>query len=188
MLTVMMATIPSMAVFFFFLHGYSPMSLLSDLNTGPKVFHSKIPQEIKNSKILFRKKIPVVDSSTKHIAKIEKGLSNEKKAVPSQQNLTPPEQREQMQKTDLRQPVESPESNGKTPQLAKAIPSQPIFRLPEQRDPERETGLYQPLESPLKNETTHSWRKQGYLRQLSHNLEKANRTRRPNLTRPQNCN
>ena len=39
-----------LAVFLFYTHGNTPMSLLSDLKADPKVFHSKIPQEFKNSK------------------------------------------------------------------------------------------------------------------------------------------
>ena len=42
-----------LAVFLLYTHGNTPMSLLSDLKAAPKVFHSKIPQEFKNSKNLI---------------------------------------------------------------------------------------------------------------------------------------
>ena len=144
-----------LAAFVFYTHRNPPISLLSDLKIGPNVFHSKIPEERKNTNNLFRQKIPVEDKPVKQIVKkIENVPLVEKKAVPSQPNFTPPEQREPKQETDLRQPLESPIKDEIIPQLAKAAPSQPIVALPEQREQNQGTGLDQPLESPVKDETT----------------------------------
>ncbi len=150
-----------LVVFVFNTHRNPPISLLSDLKTGPKIFHSKIPAEINLAKNLFREKIPVVEKSAKQITKIENVPTIEKKTMPSQPNFAAPEPREPKQKTGLDQPLESPKENETTPQLAKAVPPQAIVALPEQRYPQQDTGHGQPLESPKKNEATPQLAKAG---------------------------
>jgi septal ring-binding cell division protein DamX len=143
-----------LAVFVFYSHRNALMSLLSDLKTGPKIFHTKIPEEIRVAQNLFRGKIPAVDQPLKPPTKIENMPPVEKKAVPSQPIVAPPEISEPPQKAELVQPVETQTKIETTPPMAQAVLSEPIIAPPEQIEPLRETALPQPIESSIINETT----------------------------------
>jgi septal ring-binding cell division protein DamX len=143
-----------LAVFVFYSHRNALMSLLSDLKTGPKIFHTKIPEEIRVAQNLFRGKIPAVDQPLKPPTKIENMPPVEKKAVPYQPIVAPPEISEPPQKAELVQPVETQTKIETTPPMAQAVLSEPIIAPPEQIEPLRETALPQPIESSIINETT----------------------------------
>jgi septal ring-binding cell division protein DamX len=143
-----------LALFVFYPHRNAPMSLLSNLKAGPKIFHTKIPEEIKIAQNLFHGKIPAVDQPVKPPTKIESLPPVEKKAVLSQPIAAPPEISELQQKTELVQPVETQTKIETTPPMAQAVLSEPIIAPPEQIEPLRETALPQPIESPIINETT----------------------------------
>jgi len=128
--------------------------LLSDFKIGPKVFRTKIPEEIKIVQNLFHGKIPVVDQSVKPPIKNERMPPVEKKAVPSQPTDAAPEKSEPQREAELVQPVESQTKIETTPSVAEVAPSQPVIAAPEQIEPLRETALPQPMESPIVNETT----------------------------------
>ena len=143
-----------LAVFVFYSHRNALMSLLSDLKTGPKLFHTKIPEEIRIAQNLFHGKIPAVAQPVKPPTKIESMPPVEKKAVSSQPILAPPEITEPQQKTELVQPVETQTKIETTPSMAKAVPSQPTETPPEKNEPRRETELVRPVETQTKIETT----------------------------------
>jgi septal ring-binding cell division protein DamX len=142
-----------LAVFVFYPQRTGPMSLLSDLKTGPKVFRTKIPEEIKIAQSLFRGKIPAVDQPVKLPTKIESMPPVEKKAVPSQPIVAPPEQIKPLQGTALPQPKETPIINETTPPVAKAVPSQPIDAPSEESELRQETEPHPPAEPQTKIET-----------------------------------
>jgi len=142
-----------LAVFVFHPYRNAPISLLSDLKTGPKVFRTKIQEEIKISQNLFRRKIPAVDQPLKPSIKIEHIPSVEKKAVPSQPIVAPPEKSEPQQETELVRPAETQTKIETTPPLAKAVPSQPIVAPPEKSEPQQETEPHLPTEPQTKVET-----------------------------------
>jgi DamX protein len=143
-----------LAVFVFYSHRNALMSLLSDLKTGPKIFHTKIPEEIRIAQNLFRGKIPAVDQPLKPPTKIENMPPVEKKAVPSQPIVAPPEISEPPQKAELVQPLETQTKIETTPPVAQAVPSQPTDTPPEKNEPRRETELVRPVETQTKIETT----------------------------------
>jgi septal ring-binding cell division protein DamX len=128
-----------LAVSVFHPYRNAPISMLSDFKTGPKVFRTKIPEEIKIAQNLFRRKIPVVDQPVKPPTKIERIPSVEKKAVPSQPLVAPPEKSELQQETKLVQPAETQTKIETTPALSKAVPSQPTVAPPEKSEPRQET-------------------------------------------------
>jgi len=142
-----------LAVLVFYPYRNAPLSLLSGLKTGPKVFRTKIPEEIKMAQNLFRGKIPAVDLPVKSPTKIESMPPDGKKAVPSQPNVAPPEISEPQQKTGLVQPIETKTMIETTPPMAKAVPSQPTEAPPEISEPQQKTDLVQPLETQTKIET-----------------------------------
>jgi septal ring-binding cell division protein DamX len=114
-----------LAVLVFYPYRNAPLSLLSGLKTGPKVFRTKIPEEIKMAQNLFHGKIPAVDLPVKSPTKIESMPPDGKKAVPSQPIVAPSEISEPQQKTDLVQPLETQTKIETAPPVAKAVPSQP---------------------------------------------------------------
>jgi len=141
-----------LAVSVFHPYRNAPISMLSDFKTGPKVFRTKIPEEIKIAQNLFRRKIPVVDQPVKPPTKIERIPSVEKKAVPSQPLVAPPEKSELQQETKLVQPAETQTKIETTPALAKAVPSQPTVAPPEKSEPQQETEPHPPVEPQTKVE------------------------------------
>jgi DamX protein len=143
-----------LAVFVFHPYRNASISLLSDFKTGPKVFRTKISEEIKIAQNLFRGKIPAVDQPVKPPTKIERIPSVEIKSVPSQPIVSPPEKSEPQQETKLVQPAETQTKIETTPLLAKAVPSRPTVALPEKSEPRQETELVRPVESQTKIETT----------------------------------
>jgi septal ring-binding cell division protein DamX len=141
-----------LAVSVFHPYRNAPISMLSDFKTGPKVFRTKIPEEIKIAQNLFRRKIPVVDQPVKPPTKIERIPSVEKKAVPSQPLVAPPEKSELQQETKLVQPAETQTKIETTPAPAKAVPSQPTVAPPEKSEPQQETEPHPPVEPQTKVE------------------------------------
>jgi len=135
-----------LAVFVFYSHRNALMSLLSDLKTGPKIFHTKIPEEIRIAQNLFRGKIPAVDQPLKPPTKIENMPPVEKKAVPSQPIVAPPEISEPPQKAELVQPVETQTKIETTPPMAQAVPSLPTRAPSEQREPQQKIESHPPAE------------------------------------------
>lgn len=138
-LAVLIACI-SLVIFVFYPRFNSPMALLSNLKNGPKVFRTKIPEEINNAANIHRGKIPAVSQPVKQ-------------APPSQPTIAVPEQDEPKKETDLHTPIEPKIANVKKPTVAKVVPSQPVIALPEQGDPEQETEPRLPKESPTITET-----------------------------------
>jgi DamX protein len=143
-----------LAVFVFHPYRNAPMSLLSDLKTGPKVFRTKIPEEVKFAQNLFRRKIPAVDQPVKPSTKIEHIPSVEKKAVPSLPIVAPPEKSEPQQETELVRPAETQTKIETTPPLAKVAPSQQTDAPSEKSEPRQETELVRPVETQTKIEPT----------------------------------
>ena len=143
-----------LAVFVFDLHRNAPMSLLSGLKTGPKVFHTKIPEEIKIAQNLFRKKIQAVEQPVKPPTKMESRPPVEKKAVPSQPTDAPLEMSELQRETEPVQPAETQTKIETTPPVAKAVPSQLTDAQLEISEPQQETEPVQPAETHTKIETT----------------------------------
>ena len=141
-----------LAVFVFYSHRNALMSLLSDLKTGPKIFHTKIPEEIRVAQNLFRGKIPAVDQPLKPPTKIENMPPVEKKAVPSQPIVAPPEISEPPQKAELVQPVETQTKIETTPPMAQAVPSLPTRAPSEQREPQQKIESHPPAEPQTKIE------------------------------------
>ncbi len=137
-----------LAVFVFHRYRNASISLLSDFKTGPKVFRTKIPEEIKIAQNLFRRKIPVVDQPVKPPTKIERIPSVEIKSVPSQPIVALPEKSEPQQETEPQTKIET------TTPTAKAVPSQQIDAPPEETEPRRDTEPVEPVESQTKVETT----------------------------------
>jgi len=142
-----------LAVFVFYSHRNALMSLLSDLKTGPKIFHTKIPEEIRVAQNLFRGKIPAVDQPLKLPTKIENMPPVEKKAVPSQPIVAPSEISKPQQETELVRPLETQTKIETAPPMAKAVPFQPTEALSEISEPQQETELVQPLETQTRIET-----------------------------------
>jgi septal ring-binding cell division protein DamX len=141
-----------LAVFVFYSHRNALMSLLSDLKTGPKIFHTKIPEEIRVAQNLFRGKIPAVDQPLKPPTKIENMPPVEKKAVPYQPIVAPPEISEPPQKAELVQPVETQTKIETTPPMAQAVPSLPSRAPSEQREPQQKIESHPPAEPQTKIE------------------------------------
>jgi len=141
-----------LAVFVFYSHRNALMSLLSDLKTGPKIFHTKIPEEIRIAQNLFRGKIPAVDQPLKPPTKIENMPPVEKKAVPYQPIVAPPEISEPPQKAELVQPVETQTKIETTPPMAQAVPSLPTRAPSEQREPQQKIESHPPPEPQTKIE------------------------------------
>ena len=142
-----------LAVFVFYPYRNAPLSLLSDLKTGPKVFRTKIPEEIKMVQNLFRGKIPAVDRPLKPPTKTVSLSPVAEKAVSSQPTDAAPEKSAVMQEPALAQPVESQPKVETAPPVAEAVPSDPIMAPPEQTVPLLEAASSQPIESPIINET-----------------------------------
>ena len=143
-----------LAVFVFYPHRNAPMSLLSNLKTGPKIIHTKIPEELRIAQNVFRGKIPTVDQPANPPTKIESVPPVEKEAVPSQPIVASPVISEPQQKTELVRPVETQTRIETTPPMAQAVPSQPTETPPENAEPRRETELVRPTETQSKIETT----------------------------------
>lgn len=129
-----------LVVFFFYPWRDTPMTRLSNLKRGPKVFRTKIPEAINNATNLYRGKITVVDQPLKQ-------------ELPPQPTIAVPDQGHPKKETDFHTPIEPKIANVKKPPVAKVVPSQPVIALPEQGDPEQETEPRPPKESPTITET-----------------------------------
>ena len=143
-----------LAVFVFYPYRNAPLSFFSDLKTGPKIFRTKIPGEVKIAQNIFRGKIPAVDKPVKPPTKIERTPPVEKKAVPSQPSDAPPVKSEALQEPAPVQPVESQTKIETASPEAEAALSEPITAPLEQIEPLPEAASSQPVESPMINETS----------------------------------
>jgi hypothetical protein len=81
-----------LAFFVFYPHRYATMPLLSDLKAAPKVFRTKISEEIFIAQNFFRGKIPVVDQTAKMPKNNNRRPPVDKKAVPTLASVARPEQ------------------------------------------------------------------------------------------------
>ena len=143
-----------LVIFVFYPHFKTPLALLLKSKSGPKVFRTKIPEDIKISQNLFRGKISAFDPPVELPTKIESMPPVEKKEAPSQPIVSPPEQSKPRRETAYVQPVESQTMIETTPPLAKAASSQSTDAPPEQNELRQENEPHPPGESQTKFETT----------------------------------
>lgn len=129
----------SLVILVFYPRFNSPIALSSNLKNGPKVFRTKIPEEINDAANIHRGKIPAVSQPVK-------------KALPSQPTIAVPGQDEPKKETDLHAPIEPKIANVTKPPVAKVVPSQPVIALPERGDSKQKTKPRLPTESPTINE------------------------------------
>ena len=134
-----------LAVFVFYPHRYAALSLLSDLKTGPKVFRTKMPEEILIAQNFFRGKFPVVNQSVKIPAETESLPPVEKKAVPTLPSVALPEQKEPKQETELFQPLEIQTKFGTTLPLPTLMPTQSTDASSEKNEPQQEFETHPPV-------------------------------------------
>jgi len=125
---------------------------LSDLKAGPRVFRTKIPEEILIAQNFFRGKFPVVNQPVKIPAKIESLPPVEKKVVPTQPFVALPEQREPQQETELALPLEIQTKIETTPPLTTAVPTQSADLSSEKSELQQEIAPYPPAEPQTKIE------------------------------------
>jgi septal ring-binding cell division protein DamX len=142
-----------LALFVFYPHRYATLSFLSDFKADPKVFRTKIPEEILIAQNFFRGKFPVVNQPAKTPAKIERLSPVEKKEVPFPPIVAPPKQSYLRRENAFGQPVESQIMIETSPPLAKAVPSQSTDSPPEQSEPRQETKPHSPVELQKNFET-----------------------------------
>jgi hypothetical protein len=142
-----------LALLVFYPHRYATLSLLSDLKAGPKVFRTKIPEDILIAQNFFRGKFPVVNQPVEIPTKNESLSPVEKKAVPTLPSVELPEQREPNQETGLALPFEIQSKIETTPPLTTAVPTQSADLSSEKIDPPQEIAPYPPVEPQTKIET-----------------------------------
>ncbi len=143
-----------LAAFVFYPDRKSPLSLLKDLKPGPKVFRTKISEDLKVAQNLFRQKIPTSDHPLQSHTEIEIIPPVEKNTELSQPTFILPEKREEQKETD---PSELLQPQGKIetplPVAEKSVPSQPTAVSPEKRGPQKETEPDEPSQLQTKSET-----------------------------------
>jgi hypothetical protein len=137
-----------LALFVFYPLRYAPLSLLSDLKAGPKVFRTKIPEEILIAQNFFRGKFPVVNQPVKIPKKIESQPRIEKKVVKTQPFVALPEQREPNQETELALPLGIQTKIETTPPLTTAVPTQSADLSSEKIEPPQEIDPNPPAVVP----------------------------------------
>jgi septal ring-binding cell division protein DamX len=135
-----------LGIFLFSPQRNTPISLLSDLKAGPKVFRTNIPETIIIAQNFFRGKITVVVQPNTHPAKIKSLPPVEKKAGLTQPIVAPPEHREPQQETELSQPLEIQTKFGTTPPLPTLVPTQSTDASSEKNEPQQEFGINPPVE------------------------------------------
>ena len=143
-----------LAVFVFDAHRTAPISLLSALKIGPKVFRKKLPEEIKIAQNLFRGKIPAVDQPVNPQTKIENMPPVEKTTGSSPPIVAAPEKNELQGESELDRRAESQITFETTPAVLKAMPSQSTFAPPEKDEPRRDNKPDRRAESQITIETT----------------------------------
>ena len=143
-----------LAVFVFDAHRTAPISLLSALKIGPKVFRKKLPEEIKIAQNLFRGKMPAVDQPVNPQTKIESMPPVEKTTWPSQLVVAAPEKNELRGESELDRRAEPQIAVETAPAVVKAVPSQPTDAPPEKDEPRRESEPDQSAGSQITIETT----------------------------------
>ena len=143
-----------LAVFVFDAHRTAPISLLSALKIGPKVFRKKLPEEIKIAQNLFRRKMPAVDPPVNPQTKIESMPPVEKTTWPSQPVVAAPEKNELRGESELDRRAEPQIAVETAPAVVKAVPSQPTDAPPEKDEPQRESEPDQSAGSQITIETT----------------------------------
>jgi septal ring-binding cell division protein DamX len=141
-----------LALFVIYPHRYATLSMLSDLKAGPKVFRTKIPEEILIAQNFFRGKFPVVNQPENIPTKIESLPPVEKKIVLAQTFVAPPEQKEPNQETELALPFEIQTKIEMTPPLTTAVPTQSADLSSEKSEPQQEIAPYPPAEPQTKIE------------------------------------
>jgi septal ring-binding cell division protein DamX len=141
-----------LALLVFYPHRYATLSLLSDLKAGPKVFRTKIPEDILIAQNFFRGKFPVVNQPVEIPTKNESLSPVEKKAVPTLPSVALPEQREPNQETGLALTLEIQTKIETTPPLTTAVPTQSADLSSEKIEPPQEIAPYPPAEPQTKIE------------------------------------
>jgi septal ring-binding cell division protein DamX len=129
------------------------LSSSSEFKPGPKVYRTKMPQEIKTAKNLYRAKISAAAQPLKQSTNTESMPSVEKKTVPSQPVVERNEQKKPMQATGLAEPTESVAKTETKPPDVKATPSQPTGVPSEKKEPKKAAELVEQADSAKKNET-----------------------------------
>ena len=143
-----------LAGFVFYQHRESPMSLLAGFKAGSKVFRTKIPQETKIAKNIYRAKIPAVDLPVNPAKENERTPPVEKVAVPTQPAEAPLVKRElQQEKTVIVAPPESQVRIETRPPVADAVPFESNFEPPKKIEPLAETALVESVDPLAKIET-----------------------------------
>ena len=145
-----------LAVFTFYPDRNVPVSRSSDLKTGPKVFRTKIPGEIKLARNIFRGKIPVMDQPAKPAKKTESMPPAEIIVMPSQPGASLPEKLEPRLETGHVEPAAPPAKTETTPAAADTLTPPSIFTPPEKIEPLPEIAHVEPDESQAMIETTSS--------------------------------
>ena len=142
-----------LALFVFYPHRYTTLSLFSDPKAGPKVIRTKIPEEIIIAQKLFRGKIPAVDHSVKASTSIESKPPEEEKAGLTQPIVSPSKQSDPKSETTLLRSIESSDTNEQTPPVSKMVPVQPFDVPSKKSEGRRETEPHPPAEPQTKIET-----------------------------------
>ena len=142
-----------LAIFIFYPHRDTTLSLFSDLKAGPNVFRAIIPEEILIAQNLFRGKIPVVDQSVKLPTKTESLPPVEKILAPTQPFVAPPEKIKPTLETDLVQIFEIQTNIETTPGPTTTVPTQSADAPYEKRELQQEIAPSPPADSQIKNET-----------------------------------
>jgi hypothetical protein len=141
-----------LGIFLFFPQRNTPMSLLSDLKTGPAVFRTKISEEILIAQNFFRGKFPVVNQPAEIPKKNKSRPLLEKKAVPTLASVALPEPREPIQEPEPALPLEIQSKIETTPPLTSAVPNQSADLSSEKKDLQQEIAPYPPAEPQTRNE------------------------------------
>jgi septal ring-binding cell division protein DamX len=143
-----------LAVFVFDAHRTAPISLLSALKIGPKVFRKKLPEEIKITQNLFRGKIPVVGQPVNSQIKIESIPPVEKTTGPSQPVVVALEKNELLGESGPDLSAESRITIKTAPAVLTAVPSQSNDAPSEKDELRGESELDRRAESQITIETT----------------------------------
>jgi septal ring-binding cell division protein DamX len=143
-----------LAVFVFDAHRTAPISLLSALKIGPKVFRKKLPEEIKIAQNLFRGKMPAVDQPVNPQTKIESMPPVEKTTGSSQPIVAAPEKNELQGESGPDRRAEPQIAVETAPAVVKAVPAQSTDAPPEKDEPRRDSEPDQPTGSQITIETT----------------------------------
>ena len=132
----------------------SPSMLSSYLQSGPNIFRTKIPAEIRKEAKIFRAKVPVFHLPVKQVTKAESDIIAENQITAAQPMAAALQKTEPGQEAELRSTLESQDKKVIIPPKATALSSQPIVEVPEQGEPEEDSRLHPSAESEIKTITT----------------------------------